>query len=98
MDMRLRSQKMFSEDLTAMLAELTEERTRFDERFALFQSELEEIKKGAQKEGIEDVQRTIQSLEAISLLCPNCAVGVKFMVYHSSLSALCNWSVRGLVR
>ncbi|MDG2221655.1 MAG: hypothetical protein P8L85_09755 [Rubripirellula sp.] len=65
MDMRLRSQKLFSEDLTLMLAELTEERTRFDERFALFQTELEEIKKGAQKEGIEDVQRTIQSLEAI---------------------------------
>jgi hypothetical protein len=64
MDMRLRSQKMFREDLSAMLAELTQERKRFDERLASFQRELQEIRKGAQKEGLQDVQRTIQSLDA----------------------------------
>ncbi|MEM1068779.1 MAG: hypothetical protein AAGI63_07780 [Planctomycetota bacterium] len=64
MDMRLRSQKMFREDLSTMLAELTKERTRFDERLVSFQQELDEIRQGAQKAGLQDVQRTIQSLDA----------------------------------
>lgn len=64
MDMRLRSQKMYREELSNMLAELTQERNRFDERLDSFQRELDEIKKGAQKEGMQDVQRTIQALDA----------------------------------
>jgi len=64
MDMRLRSQKMFREDLASMLADLTQERERFDERLASFQRELEEIREGAQIEGLQDVQRTLQSLDA----------------------------------
>ena len=64
MDMRLRSQKMYREDLSNMLAELIQERTRFDERLASFQRELDEIRQGAQREGLQDVQRTIQSLDA----------------------------------
>jgi len=63
MDIRLRSQQEFREDLSTMLAELIEERRRFDERFASFRTELEEIKAGAQKEGLQDVQRTLQSLD-----------------------------------
>ena len=63
MDMRLRSQQEFRDELSTMLAELRDERDRFDERLALFRRELEELEKGAQKEGLQDVQRTLQSLD-----------------------------------
>lgn len=64
MDLRLRSEKEFSEQLSVKLAELTDERQRFDERRASFRRELEEIRVGAQKQGLQDVQRTLQSLDA----------------------------------
>ena len=64
MDIRLRSQKEFRDDLTTMLAELRHERDRLDERLTSFRRELEEIREGAQKEGLQDVQRTLQSLDA----------------------------------
>jgi hypothetical protein len=64
MDIRLRSQKEFRDDLTAMLANLREERDRFDTRLVKFRRELEEIRDGARNEGIQTVQRTLQSLDA----------------------------------
>jgi flagellar motility protein MotE (MotC chaperone) len=64
MDMRHRSQKTFKDDLSTMLAELRDERDRFDERLGSFRDELEEIRQGAQREGLQDVQRTLQSLDA----------------------------------
>lgn len=64
MDLRLRSQKEFRDDLSTMLAELTDEKERFDERLTSFRSELDEIQKGAQSEGLREVQRTLQSLDA----------------------------------
>ena len=64
MDLRLRSEKEFSDELSIKLAQLTDERERFDERLASFRRELEEIREGAQKQGLQDVQRTLQSLDA----------------------------------
>lgn len=63
-DMRLRSQREFKDELAIMLAELKTERTRFDERRESFDRRLEEIRKGAQDEGLMEVQRTLQALEA----------------------------------
>lgn len=65
MDMRLRSQKEYREELGLMLAELRTERDRFDERLASFRRELDELRQGAQKQGLQDVQRTLQSLDAV---------------------------------
>ena len=64
MDIRLRSQKEFRDDLTTMLAELRDERDRLDERLDSFRRELEELRDVAQKEGLQNVQRTLQSLDA----------------------------------
>ena len=65
MDLRLRSEKEFSDELSVKLAELTDERERFDERREAFLGELEEMRKGEQKKGLQDVQRTLQSLDAV---------------------------------
>lgn len=65
MDMRLRSQKEFRDELSIMLVELRTERDRFDERLNSFRQELEELRQGAQKEGLQDVQRTLQALDAV---------------------------------
>lgn len=65
MDMRLRSQSEFRDELSTMLAELRDERDRFDERLASFRRELEEIRQGAQREGLQDVQRTLQALDPV---------------------------------
>jgi len=63
MDMRLRSQQKFRDDLTKMLAELTEKRERFDQRLAAFDRKLADLQKGARDEGLREVQKTIQMLE-----------------------------------
>lgn len=63
-DMRLRSQREFRDELTAMLTNLKMEKDRFDERRESFDNRLEEIRKGAQEEGLREVQRTLQALEA----------------------------------
>jgi len=63
MDIRLRSQKEYRDELNTMLAELRTERDRFDERLTSFRRELEEIREGVQKEGLQDVQRTLQALD-----------------------------------
>ena len=41
-----------------------DERARLDERLTSFRTELEEIRQGAQKQGLQDVQRTLQTLDA----------------------------------
>jgi hypothetical protein len=65
MDMRLRSQKEYRDELSTMLAELRDQRDRFDQRLASFRRELEEIRQGVQREGLQDVQRTLQSLDPL---------------------------------
>lgn len=64
MELRLQSQQAFRDELSTKLAELRTERDRFDERLASFRRELEEIREGAQRKGLQDVQRTLQSLDA----------------------------------
>jgi hypothetical protein len=64
MDMRLRSEREFRDELSAMQAEVSDERARLDERLASFQRELEEIRQGVEKEGLREVQRMLQSLDA----------------------------------
>lgn len=63
-DMRLRSQREFKDELSVMLASLKIERERFDERRESFDRRLEKIRKGAQEDGLREVQRTLQALEA----------------------------------
>ena len=65
MDMRLRSQNEFRDELSKMLADLRIQRERFDERRKSFDQRLEEIKQGAQDEGIKELQRILQSLDAV---------------------------------
>jgi Rad3-related DNA helicase len=65
MDMRLRSQNEFRDELSKMLADVRIQRERFDERRKSFDERLEEIKQGAQEEGIKELQRILQSLDAV---------------------------------
>ena len=65
MDLRLRSQQEFRDELSGMLAELREDRDRFDKRLVSFRQELEQIREGAQREGLHDVQRTLQVLDPV---------------------------------
>ncbi len=65
MDMRLRSQNEFRDELSKMLADLRIQRERFDDRRKSFDERLEEIKQGAQEEGIMELQRILQSLDAV---------------------------------
>lgn len=65
LEMRLKSQQSFRDQLSTMLAKLKTDSDRFDARRTAFNSELEEIREGVQKKGLQDVQRTIQSLDAV---------------------------------
>jgi len=47
-----------------MLASLKTERERFDERRESFDRRLEQIRTGAEEDGIREVQFTLQALEA----------------------------------
>ncbi len=64
MDLRLRSEKEFSDDLSVQLAELTHERERLDERLASFHRKLEEMREGVQEKGLQETQRILQALDA----------------------------------
>ena len=64
MDLRLRSQKTFDDELNRQVTELREERTRFDQRREAFDRKLEEVRQGAQDEGLKEVQRTLQAIAA----------------------------------
>ncbi|MEM1227169.1 MAG: hypothetical protein AAGJ40_15830 [Planctomycetota bacterium] len=63
-DMRLRSQSEFRDELAQMLADFRLERDRFDERRKSFDMRLDELRLGAQEEGLKEVQQTLQALEA----------------------------------
>lgn len=64
MDMRLRSQNELRDELTKRLADFRVERDRFDERRKAFDRRLEEVKEGAQEEGLKELQQILQSLDA----------------------------------
>lgn len=63
-DIRLRSLEEAKNDLATMLADVKLQRERFDERRTLWERSLEESRKGFQDEGLKEVQRTLQALEA----------------------------------
>ena len=63
MDIRLRSQKGYRDELATMLAEIKAEGSRLDERLTDFRADMDEISTSAKKKGIQDVQRTLQSLD-----------------------------------
>ncbi|WP_419195145.1 hypothetical protein [Novipirellula herctigrandis] len=65
MDMRLRSQNEYRDDLSKMLAELRGQRDFFDERREAFKEKLEKMEQGARDKGVQEVQRTLQSLDAV---------------------------------
>ncbi len=64
MDMRLRSQNEMRDEISKMLADLTVNVERFDERRKAFDRRLAELAQGAQEEGLKDLQRILQSLDA----------------------------------
>ena len=63
MDIRLRSQQEFRDELSTMLADLRKDQDRFSDRLLAFRNELNELGEEAQENGLEDVQRTLQSLD-----------------------------------
>jgi len=63
MDLRLRSQTQFRDELNAMLANLSTARQRFDERREAFDRRLKELEEGALDEGIQQLQRILQEME-----------------------------------
>jgi hypothetical protein len=64
MDLRLRSQKTFDDELTRLATDLRERESRFDQRREAFDRKLEEAAKGAEEEGLKEVQRTLQAIAA----------------------------------
>ncbi len=65
MDVRLRSQKNYRDELATMLAEIKDEGSRLDERLADFRADMDEISQSAKEKGILEVQRTLQSLDPV---------------------------------
>ena len=63
MDIRLRSQQEFRDELSIMLADLRTDQDRFSDRLLAFRNELKELSDEAEGNGLQDVQRTLQSLD-----------------------------------
>ena len=63
MDVRLRSQQEFRDELGIMLADLSTDQERFSNRLLAFRTELKELKQEAEESGIQEVQHAIQGLE-----------------------------------
>jgi uncharacterized coiled-coil protein SlyX len=63
MDIRLRSQQEYRDELSIMLADLRTDQDRFSDRLLAFRNELKELSDEAQDNGLQDVQRTLQSLD-----------------------------------
>ena len=63
MDLCLRSQQQFRDERRVMLADLRTDQDRFSDRLLAFRNELKEINEEAEDNGLQDVQRTLQSLE-----------------------------------
>ncbi len=62
MELRLRSQQAYENELTRLLEELKASETRFDLRREAFDRKLEDVQRNAQDAGIKELQRTLQSL------------------------------------
>lgn len=62
MELRLRSQQTYENELTRLLEELKAAEARFDLRREAFDRKLEDVKRNAQDEGIKELQKTLQSL------------------------------------
>jgi hypothetical protein len=62
-ELRERSLQVMKDEVVKMQAELAAEQSRFDERRVAFETRLEEIRKGAQEEGVKQVQRSLQTLD-----------------------------------
>ncbi len=62
MDLRLRSQKTFDDELTKMVTDLRENTARFDQRREAFERKQEEYRQGTQDAGMKEVQRTLLAL------------------------------------
>jgi len=62
MELRLRSQQAYENELTRLLEELKTSEARFDQRREAFDRKLEDVQQNAQNAGIKDLQRTLQSL------------------------------------
>ncbi|EMI21723.1 hypothetical protein RMSM_01330 [Rhodopirellula maiorica SM1] len=65
MDMRLRSQDQYRDELSQMEASLREKTKFFDERREAFNDKLAKMEKGAKDKGLLEVQKTLQSLDAV---------------------------------
>jgi flagellar motility protein MotE (MotC chaperone) len=62
MDLRLRSQQTYENELTRLLEDLKTAEARFDQRREAFERKLDDVKRNAQADGIKELQRTLQSL------------------------------------
>jgi hypothetical protein len=62
MDLRLRSQRYYEDELTRMLDELKRSESRFDQRREAFERKLEDTQRNAQDAGLKELQRTLQAL------------------------------------
>jgi len=65
MDIRLRSQKELRDELATLLAKVKDDGAILDERLNAFRGKLKKLREVALEEGIQDVQRTIQSLDSV---------------------------------
>lgn len=64
MDLRLWSQDQYRGELNEMLTDLSVKIERFDERREAFDGRLEELEEGARDEGLQEMVRIIEEMEA----------------------------------
>jgi len=62
MELRLRSQQAYENELTRLLEELKAAEARFNVRREAFDRKLEDVQRNAEDAGIKELQRTLQSL------------------------------------
>jgi hypothetical protein len=62
MELRLRSQRYYEDELARMLEEIKRSQARFDQRREAFERKLEDTQRTAQDAGLKELQRTLQSL------------------------------------
>lgn len=63
-EMRLQAQQNYYEQLQVMLRELQDKERRFDARRNAFNAKLDELEKGIRDEGMRELQRSLESMEA----------------------------------
>ncbi len=64
MELRIRSQRYFEDELDRRLDEIKRSQLRFDQRREAFERKLEDTQRNAQDAGLKELQRTLQSLPA----------------------------------